>query len=212
MNLVQAAALALVCGSTAVAAADKPPVGAIAILDRPVAVVQGTPIWGSELEDAIPLRAKDQPVTSELIATVLDQLIDTQLVLNAADLLHLTATDAEIDAGIASVKQANNIDDAGLDKALADIHLTRPAYRDEIAKQLRTQKLIQIEWASKITVTDDDIKRAYATHKAEDPKLGPLDAAMKEVVREQVRLQKLDATNRAWSKQQRAHVHIERKL
>ena len=167
---------------TAVAAAQ-PPVGARAIVDRPVAIVGGEPIWKSEIDDT--LRAAKAEPSPDVFQKVLDELIETHLMLQAADAAHVTATGAEIDAGIQQIEQQNHLDDAGLDTALAEFGYTRAAYRAELARQIRIQKLLQQELVPRIQVraseSPDEFQRALETER------------------------------RAWIERRKKAVHIERR-
>jgi parvulin-like peptidyl-prolyl isomerase len=167
---------------TAVASA-KPPVGARAIVDRPVAIVGGEPIWKSEIDDT--LRAAKAEPSPDVFQKVLDELIETHLMLQAADAAHVTATDAEIDAGIQQIEQQNHLDDAALDTALAEHGYTRAAYRAELGREIRIQKLLQQELVPRIQVrasdSPDEFQRA------------------------------LEIERRAWIERRKQAVHVERR-
>ena len=200
--------LFVLCG---VAAAAPPQIGAIAKLDRQIAIVDRTPVWQSELDELFARNELATP-TLEQIKIALEALIDQAILVHAAAELHITATEAEIDMAINEIKKQNNIDDAGLDKALADQHFTRAEYRTEMARQLLTQKVIQIEVVPHVTVTEDDIKRAYADAKAIDTKLGPLDDKLRETLRSTLWNKKLTSEQDAWVQRKRASAHVERRL
>jgi parvulin-like peptidyl-prolyl isomerase len=166
---------------TAVAAA-KPPVGARAIVDQPVAMVGGQPIWKSEIDDTI--RAAKAEASPDVFQRVLDELIETHLMLQAADAAHLTASDTEIDAGVQAIEKQNNLSDAQLDTALAELGYTRPTFRAELSRQIRIQKLMQQELVPKIHIraseSSDDFQQA------------------------------LEALRRAWIERRMKTVHVER--
>jgi hypothetical protein len=148
MQMMTRVALALaLLGGVAVA---RPATGSRAIVDRPVAIVGGSPIWKSEIDDT--LRAAKADPSPDVFQRVLDDLIDQRLMVLAAVAENLEANDAEIEAGIHQVEQANNIADAGLDTALADLGMTRAQFRAELAKQITIQKLIRHELVPKISV------------------------------------------------------------
>jgi parvulin-like peptidyl-prolyl isomerase len=165
------------------AAAAKPAPGSRAIVDRPVAIVGGAPIWKSEIDDTIKA-AKAEP-SPDIFQKVLDDLIEQHLMLQAADAAHLTVEPAEIDAGIQQIEQQNNITDAGLDTALADLGMTRSQYRAELARQIKIQKLMQLELVPKISVRASE---------------SPLEFQMR-----------LESERRAWIEARKRSVHIERR-
>jgi parvulin-like peptidyl-prolyl isomerase len=167
---------------TAVAAA-KPPAGARAIVDRVVATVGGQPIWKSEIDDTI--RAAKAEMSPDVFQRVLDDLIETHLMLQAADAAHITASDADLDAGLQQIEQQNHLTDAQLDTALAEFGYTRAAYRAELGRQIRIQKLMQQELVPKIQIRASDSPDAFQ--------------------------RALETERRAWIERRKQSVHIERR-
>jgi parvulin-like peptidyl-prolyl isomerase len=167
---------------TAVAAA-KPPTGARAIVDHPVAIVGGEPIWKSEIDDTI--RAAKAEASPDVFQKVLDELIETHLMLQAADAAHITASEADIDAGVQEIEKQNNLTDAQLDTALAEFGYTRAAYRAELSRQIRIQRLMTQELVPRVQVraseSPDEFQRA------------------------------LEVERRAWIERRKKSVHIERR-
>jgi len=164
-------------------AAARPPDGARAIVDHTVAVVGGTPIWMSEIDDMI-RAAKAQP-SPDVVQKVLDELIEQHLMLQAADEQHLTATPQEVDEAIQQIQQQNHINDNQLDTALADAGLTRERYRLELARQIKLEKWMQLTLAPRIGVHASDNAEEFA--------------------------RELDAQRRAWIENREKSVHIERR-
>lgn len=164
-------------------AAARPPDGARAIIDRPVAVVDGTPIWKSEIDDMI--RAAKAEASPEVVQKVLDELIDQRLMLQAADEQHVTASDQEVDAAIQQIELQNHVSDTQLDTALADAGMTRARYRIELARQIKLEKWMQLELASRIGVRASDNAEEFA--------------------------RQLDLQRRAWLEDRKKSVHIERR-
>ena len=60
-----------------------------------------------------------------------------------------------------------------------------------MGKQIRAQKVLQIELIPHVTITDDDIKHAYAEAKAIDTKLGPIDDRLRETLQSSLWAKKL---------------------
>ena len=190
------------------AAMARPTTGSVAKLDRRVATVDRTPVWQSELDETFAHAGLKTP-TKEQLTAALDSLIDSIIVDHVAEALHLTVTDAELDMAVAEIKKQNNIDDAGLDKALADQHFTRDMYRVELARQVRAQKVYQLELVPHVSVSDDEVKAAYDKVKAQNPKIDPLDK-IKDTVKQSVWGEKLAAAQEDWIKRRRAAAHIVR--
>jgi hypothetical protein len=201
-------ALVIVAVVAATARADRAPTGAIAVIDRPVAVVDGAPIWQSQLDDQLAIVAHGKEADRNTIAAVLETMIDDELFISR--LARAEISDAEIDAALVEIRKQNNINDAELDAALAQQHFTRARYRLELARQLRLLRAEQQELAPRVAVVEDDIKAAYAERKAADPTLGPIDS-VREVLRSYVYAKKLEAARKDWLAERRKRARIERR-
>lgn len=174
-----ALALALLGGT----AAARPPEGARAVIDWPVAIVGGSPVWKSEVDDM--RRASKAGPSAEVTQRIIDDLIEQHLMLLAAEEAGITANDQEIDGALAEIEKQNNITDAQLDTALADAGMTRAKYRVELSHQIKLEKWMQLTLASKLTV--------HASENADEFARG------------------LDAARRAWVEERKHTVHIERR-
>jgi hypothetical protein len=193
----------------AVARADRevlgrPPVGATATIDRIVALVERRPIWQSEID-------RRSSLTHEEREAALSKLIDTALELNSADAHNIEPSEADIDAVIANLKKDNSLDDAALDKTLADYHYTRASYRAASARELRVQSMVFIVIGRRTVITEDEIRRAYEEAKANDPKIGVLDDKLHETLWSSMWRQKLSAETEKWLAEQRKAAHIEKR-
>ena len=127
---MRAVAIAVVCAARLAAADGHAKVGAVARLDRVAALVDATPIWQSQLDDR---------------GMSADSAIDDLIVAAVGAERGVTITEPEIDAAVVEIKKQNNVDDAGLDAALATQHFTRASYRVELTRQLvvlRTLNLV----------------------------------------------------------------------
>jgi peptidyl-prolyl cis-trans isomerase SurA len=181
MQMMTRAALALaVLGGIAAA---KPAPGSRAIVDRSVAIVGGSPIWKSEIDDTI--RAAKAEPSPDVFQRVLDELIDQKLMVQAAEAEHLTATEPEVDAAVQQVERQNNIADSALETTLADLGMTRAQFRAELAKQITIQKLIQRELVPKISVPASGMELEFQMQ--------------------------LEAQRRKWLEARKRSVHIERR-
>lgn len=191
------------------AAFAKPSPGSKAPIDHVIALVDGRPIWSSQVDEVYERAKLDKP-TFDQTQQVIDGLIGNALIENAADRMHVNVTESEVDQAIAMVKQQNNIDDAGLDKALADQHFTRASYRDEVARQIRMGRVFNADFAAKVQISEDEIKTAYDLVKKMDATIGPLDKE-RERIRSMVFEQKLQVAQQAWIEKQKSLAHIERR-
>ena len=190
--------------TTAIAAADpQPPIGATARIDREIAVVERTPIWQSELDETL-ARMPAQSFSPDQKKQALDSLIDNVLIQHEADRLHVEVGNEEVDAAIKEVEDENKIDDAGLEKALADQHFTREQYREELARQIRAQRVYNAEIAPKITVSDAEIDTEWAKHSKDAP-----TQEQRDQVRQAIWGQKMGLATQEWLARVRAGAHVE---
>ncbi len=196
---------ALFVSSTALA---RPPTGSTAKLDHVVVTVDGRAVWQSELEDLLKRNGLDKP-SFDQSQSAMEALIANAIVENESARMHLDVSDAEIDQAFAMIKQENHIDDAQLDKALTDQHFTRASYRDEIERQLRGAKLFQLAFATKVQVSEDEVKKRYDDLKKADPKLGTLEQEH-DKIKGALFNEKAAAAQSEWLQSKRATAHVEK--
>lgn len=127
-------------------------------LDGVAAVVDGTVIFRSEVNararhfepklSSNPLvRRKEM---AELQKTLLQRMIDEILFMADAARLKIEASDAEVNAGIASVAQANKMDRKQLEAEVMKSGYSLPEYQEEIRKQIIEQRWLLQRAAPKI--------------------------------------------------------------
>jgi len=178
-------------------------------LDHVVATVDGRPIFHSEIDEIFERNKIDKPSFDQTQAAI-DALIDGALIENAAVRLHVDVTDSELAQAEAMIKAENHLDDAGLDKALADQHFTRATYRRELARQIRMQRAFTLDAPSvRAQVTDEELQKRYDEAKKANPSLGSFDS-LKDQIREAVYAEKAAAAQGEWVKRLRASSHVER--
>lgn len=112
-----------------------------------VATVDGTPItrvsWQTATRlDTVMSRLAGQPIPSP--EETLDRLINEILLLRGADLEDASATPAEVEARIASLKANWNLSDAEIVSALEEAGLTRQSFTDRVARLILIERAIKI--------------------------------------------------------------------
>jgi peptidyl-prolyl cis-trans isomerase SurA len=136
-----------------------------------VATVNGQPILQSEVEKYYQNNLgnnKEQPSREQAEATrlgILKQLIDDEMVQQAAKKMNLVASDEEVDAKLAEMKAPYTQEE--FDKHLRDDSLTLGDLRTQIRRNLTTEKLLNKEVNSRINITDADVTNFYNTNKAQ---------------------------------------------
>ncbi|MEO8840623.1 MAG: SurA N-terminal domain-containing protein [Kofleriaceae bacterium] len=187
----------------------KPPAGSTARVDHVIVLVDGRPIWHSELEELYERSQLTKP-SFDQTQLAIDSLIDSALIDNAATRLHVEVTDTDLDSAITMIKQQNSIDDAGLDKALAEQHFTRASYREEIARQLRVAKVFNADFASHVQISEDEIKATYELVKKMDASTGTFEKEH-DRMRGMVFEKKAAAAQTDWLVKAKATAHIEKR-
>jgi peptidyl-prolyl cis-trans isomerase SurA len=138
-----------------------------------VATVNGHAIMRSEMDKAYneqlgDAQHQEQPSPEQadsLRLGVLTELINEEIVQQRAAKMNLTATPEEVDARLAEMK-APYTEEQFQQRLQASNHTLEDVKRD-LRRSLTTNKLLNKEINSKITVSDADIASYYNQHKAE---------------------------------------------
>lgn len=129
-------------------------------VDRVVAIVN---------DDIITLSEMNEMVTSINLTNnqnmdqnqVLQQMIEQKLFEQEAEKLGITVSEAELDAGIAQVKQRFNLNDQQMAEVLQKQNLTMESFREQWRLQTLSNKLLDSQLKNKIVVTDQEIADYY---------------------------------------------------
>ncbi|HZD60790.1 MAG TPA: SurA N-terminal domain-containing protein, partial [Anaerolineae bacterium] len=102
--------------------------------------------------------AEGEKIKNQLKQTILDQLIDMELILQEADKQGIKVTDKEVDKKIAEIMKSSNLkDQKALEEALKKTGMTLDKFKGEIDKVIRLEKLI----SKGLKVTDKDVEKYY---------------------------------------------------
>ncbi|WP_224249215.1 peptidylprolyl isomerase [Hyalangium gracile] len=145
------------------------------LVDRVAAVVNRDIIALSEVQQrAAPelarLAAERDPrrraeQRSQILKQALDILIAERLVEAEVRELGLTVTSAEIEEAMADVRKQNNISDpAQFEQLLSREGYTMKSYREFLGKQIARGRLMQLKVATKVKISEEDLKAAYAQY------------------------------------------------
>jgi peptidyl-prolyl cis-trans isomerase SurA len=135
-----------------------------------VATVNDQPIQRSEVEKYYKDNLgnnKEQPTKEQAEATrlgILKQLIDDEMVQQAAKKMNLVASDEEVDAKLAEYKAPYTQEE--FDKHLQAAGMSLDDLRRNIRRSLTTEKLMNKEVNSRINITDADVSNFYNANKA----------------------------------------------
>jgi parvulin-like peptidyl-prolyl isomerase len=164
--------LAVLLVLSSVAWADKSPnAGKKEHLDRVVAVVNDAIILQSELDARlVPVRQEAAQIAdpaerrrreAKLSSQVLDEMVNEELIVQAAEAAKIEVDSSEVQAALDEIKQQNNLDDAGLAQALAQQGYTVQGYKADLRRQLLRLRAQNQLVAPKINVTDEDVRARY---------------------------------------------------
>ncbi len=136
-----------------------------------VALVNGQPIRRAEVEKFYRDNLgnnKEQPTREQADATrlgILKQLIDDEILQQAAKKMNLVASDEEVDAKLAEFKAPYTQEE--FDKRLQAASMSLDDLRLSIRRNLTTEKVMNKEVNSRINITDADISNFYNSNKAQ---------------------------------------------
>jgi len=163
--------LVMLFGSVAIGCRSKPPAAAEAAVSPDTwAVVDGHPITRDEVDRAY-RRTQDesQPVSDEeaLTAklTLLNDLIVQQVLLSKAAALKLDIPQNDLDTAYANAKK--NLTDEAFQKELTRRHLSATDMREGLRRELLTQKVLDQEIGSKITVSEKEVTDFFTANRAQ---------------------------------------------
>jgi peptidyl-prolyl cis-trans isomerase SurA len=144
-----------------------------------VATVNGHSITRADLdkrynEQLGEAQQQDQPLAEQadsLRLNLLKELIEGEIVEQRAAKMNLTATDEEVNAKLAEMKAPYT--EEQFDELLKERHRTVTDIKRDLRRSLTSNKLLNKEIMSKITVSDTDISNYFNQHKAEFNNIEP---------------------------------------
>jgi peptidyl-prolyl cis-trans isomerase SurA len=135
------------------------------------AVVNGKPILRADVQRAYRSRVNaDAPDPSHeeelsLQINILDELINSEILLEHASEMNLVATDADVEEKFTESKSPYTEEE--FQNKLKETGLTVDDLKNEIRRELSIQKLLNREVLAKISITDKDISDFYNQNRAQ---------------------------------------------
>jgi len=135
------------------------------------AVVNGKEITRQDVEKIFRSRvnaeapAPSQEEALSLKLGILDELINSEILLERANQMNLMASDAEVDDKFTESKSPYTEEE--FQKKLQETGLTVDDLRSDIRRELSIQKLLNREVVAKITITDQDVTDYYNKNRAQ---------------------------------------------
>jgi peptidyl-prolyl cis-trans isomerase SurA len=135
------------------------------------ATVDGEKIYRADVEKYYQNQTSgsNQPLSDEqatgLRLSILENLIENQILMHRAGKLGLLATDEEVDRRLKEIRSPYT--DQEFTQRLQERKLTLDDIRREIRRSLTAEKVVNKEITSKINITDQDIADYYNGHRSE---------------------------------------------
>jgi peptidyl-prolyl cis-trans isomerase SurA len=135
------------------------------------AIVNGKEIMRDEVEKNFRSRLNpDSPAPSHeealsLKLSILDELINSEILLERANKMNLAASDAEVEDKFTESKSPYTEEE--FQRKLKDSGLTVDDLKSDIRRQVSIQKLLNREVVAKISITDQDIADFYNQNRAQ---------------------------------------------
>ena len=136
------------------------------VVNRVIATIDGEPVTLFELE-SFTEQARRRPGGEGVAAdqhAMLDELVLEKIMHKQVEAQGVTATEAQIDAYISSIRERNHLDDAQLKEALTQQGLTWEQYRTQVRADIERAALINKEIRNKVNVSPEEVERYYHEH------------------------------------------------
>lgn len=136
-----------------------------------MAKVDGRKIYRADVDKyyANQTSGSDQQPAGEqatsLRLSILNELIETEILMRRAEKLGLLATDDEVDRKLTEVKSPYTQEQ--FDQRLKDKQISLDDFKRDLRRSLTREKVLNKEITSKINISDQDITNYYNSHKAE---------------------------------------------
>ncbi|MBT2692719.1 SurA N-terminal domain-containing protein [Bacillus sp. ISL-55] len=114
-------------------------------------------------QQGMPADQMDDKQKKELEKTVLDQMINAELLLQTAEKEGVSIEDKDVDAELEKIK-TNFEDEKKFEEALKKNEMTEKELKDQLKKQMTVNKYLDSK-IGKVEVTDEEIKARYEQYK-----------------------------------------------
>jgi peptidyl-prolyl cis-trans isomerase SurA len=136
-----------------------------------MASVNGRKIYRTEVDKyySNQTAGSDQQPTGEqavsLRLSILNELVETEILMQRAEKLGLLATDEEVDRKLNEIKSPYTAEE--FNKRLQDKKISLDDFKRDLRRSLTRDKVLNKEITSRINITDQDVSGYYNDHKAE---------------------------------------------
>lgn len=140
------------------------------VVDRVVAVVNGEIITLSEIETMAEIMVKQggAPLAAskdEMLGKLLEDAIETKLMLQEAKRLDLELSAPELTAAIARIVAQNRMDEEEFRIKLEETGIPYAVFEENVRAQLTKMRLVNKEVRSKVMATEEEVRAYYDEHR-----------------------------------------------
>jgi peptidyl-prolyl cis-trans isomerase SurA len=171
----------LTCAALLAPAALAPSEAQATVVEKVVAIVGERAIWLSDLrERARPFisritagaapGAQRAAALSQLYGALLDEMVNEELLLRAANKANVGVTGQEISNAIEYKAKAGGITAEQLLKEVENAGWTGLQYREELRRQLLKEKMMSMRFAGRARVREEDLRAQYDDYVKEERK------------------------------------------
>ncbi len=141
---------------------------------------------------------------------LLNQLTVEMILLERAEALRISITDAELEQAISVIK--GDYPEGEFEKTLLEYAVSYDSWRDRLRSRLILEKVIEEELKNRITITPEDISDYYQKHfqdRKEESAAEPSSEDINEAIVKQLRRQKAEETYNTWIETLKEQYEIE---
>jgi len=141
---------------------------------------------------------------------LLNQLTVEMILLERAEALKISITDAELEQAISVIK--GDYPEGEFEKTLLEYAVSYDSWKDRLRSRLILEKVIEEELKNRITITPEDISGYYQKHyqgREEESGAGQSSEDINEAIVKQLRRQKAEETYSAWIETLKEQYEIE---
>jgi len=141
---------------------------------------------------------------------LLNQLTDEMILLERAEALNISISDAELEQAISAIK--GDYPEGEFEKTLLEYAVSYDSWKDRLRNRLILDKVIEEELKNRIAITPEDISDYYQKHyqgREEESAAGQNSEDINEAIVKQLRRQKAEETYNAWIETLKEQYEIE---
>lgn len=141
---------------------------------------------------------------------LLNQLTVEMILLEKAEELKISITDAELEQAISGIK--GDYPEGEFENTLLEYAVSYDSWKDRLRNRLIIEKVIEEELKSRISITAEDIADYYQKHyqdREEEPASGQTSEDINEAIVKQLRRQKTEEAYSAWIETLKEQYEIE---